>query len=88
MVSADRLTVKTRDGRQLEAIVSGPADGLPLVFHHGSPTGLVPLASFLDPAQCGLRTVLYGRPGYAGSRRTTGGLSLTQLPTQRPSLTP
>jgi pimeloyl-ACP methyl ester carboxylesterase len=65
--SADRLVVKTSDGRQLEAIVSGPAHGLPLVFHSGTPMGLVPLASFLHPAQCGLRTVLYARPGYAAS---------------------
>jgi len=29
--------------------------------------GLVPLRSSLDPAQCGLRTVFYARPGYSGS---------------------
>ena len=67
MVSAERLTVKALDGRQLEAIVSGPGHGLPLMFHNGTPMGLVPLPSFLDPAQCGLRTVLYARPGYSGS---------------------
>ncbi|MGA3221751.1 MAG: alpha/beta fold hydrolase [Acidimicrobiales bacterium] len=37
------------------------------MFHSGAPMGLVPLPSFMDPAQCGLRTVLYARPGYASS---------------------
>jgi pimeloyl-ACP methyl ester carboxylesterase len=67
VVSAGRLIVRTPDGRQLKAIVSGPEEGLPLVFHSGAPMGLVPLPSFIDPAQCGLRTVLYARPGYASS---------------------
>jgi len=65
--SAERVTVKTPDGRQLEAIVSGDVQGLPLVFHNGAPMGLVLLPSFMDPAQYGLRTVIYARPGYAGS---------------------
>jgi len=68
----DLLTVDTADGRRLEAIVSGPADGLPTVLHNGTPVGLVPWPSFMDPAQCGLRTVLYARPGYAGSSPQPG----------------
>jgi pimeloyl-ACP methyl ester carboxylesterase len=68
----DLLTVDIADGRRLEAIVSGPADGLPVVLHHGTPVGLVPWPSFLDPAQCGWRTVQYARPGYGGSSPQPG----------------
>jgi pimeloyl-ACP methyl ester carboxylesterase len=67
VVPVDRQIVTTPDGRQLEVIVSDPAHEVPLVFHNGSPMGLVPLPPFLDPAQCGLRTVVYARPGYARS---------------------
>jgi len=30
------------DGRRLDLRVSGPADGLPLVFHHGTPGAVIP----------------------------------------------
>ena len=59
--------VSTGDGRQLEVIVSGPEDSLPLVFQSGTPLGLVALPPFLDPAERGFRTVFYVRPGYSGS---------------------
>ncbi len=68
----DLLSVDTADGRRLEAIVSGPEHGLPAVFHNGTPVGLVPWPSFLDPGQYGLRTVLYARPGYGGSSPQPG----------------
>src|ERR1035438_5430491 len=35
MVAPDQLHMP--DGRALDVCVSGPADGLPLVFHHGTP---------------------------------------------------
>ena len=33
--------VPAPDGRALEVLVSGPEDGFPLVFHHGTPQGAV-----------------------------------------------
>lgn len=35
----ERLTVGTHDGRQLEVLLAGPDDGLPLLFHTGTPGG-------------------------------------------------
>ena len=68
------LYVPTPDGRLLEVLVSGPEDGLPLVFHHGTPQAAVP-----DPvleqaaAERGLRVVAWSRPGYGGSTRRADG---------------
>jgi len=39
---AQLLIVPTADGRELEVLVSGPVDGLPVVFHTGTPSGPVP----------------------------------------------
>ena len=36
-----RITVPAAEGRVLEVLVAGPEDGLPLVFHTGTPSGLV-----------------------------------------------
>lgn len=32
--------IQLTDGRYLDLAVSGPEDGIPLVFHHGSPGSL------------------------------------------------
>jgi len=60
--------VLTADGRRLEVMTSGPADGFPLVFHNGTPSAVVPFAP-LDRAvaAAGLRMVTYSRPGYGAS---------------------
>lgn len=68
-----RLTVGTPDGRQLEVLVTGPDEGLPLLFHTGTPGGLVPCRWVTEAAAAyGLRTVMYARPGYAGSTPQPG----------------
>jgi pimeloyl-ACP methyl ester carboxylesterase len=55
-------------GRQLEVLVSGPDDGLPLVFHNGTPGGLVAFGPMTAAAaERGLRTIMYARPGYGAS---------------------
>ena len=60
--------VRTTDGRDLEVLVTGPADGLPLVFHHGTPQAAVPFGILERFAtERGLRTVSYSRPGYGAS---------------------
>jgi pimeloyl-ACP methyl ester carboxylesterase len=61
------------DGRTVELVVAGPADGLPLVLHHGTPSSAVLYPPMADiAAHHGLRTVLHSRPGYAGSTAQPG----------------
>ncbi|MBL7254121.1 alpha/beta fold hydrolase [Paractinoplanes lichenicola] len=56
------------DGRILEYLVEGPPGGLPLVLHHGTPSGAIRYAPIFDSAlRHGLRIVLASRPGYGGS---------------------
>jgi len=61
------------DRRQLEIRVSGPPDGLPLIFHHGTPFSSVPLRIIERPAHArGLRFVTFSRAGYGTSTRHPG----------------
>src|SRR6266566_4298542 len=69
----ERRAVRAADGRRLDVLVAGPAGGLPLVFHHGTPGGLVPMPPLMTAAAAlGLRVVLYSRPGYGGSAARPG----------------
>jgi pimeloyl-ACP methyl ester carboxylesterase len=61
------------DGRRLDMRVSGPADGLPLVFHHGTPGARTPIHALERAAHArGLRLVTTSRPGYGNSTRQPG----------------
>jgi pimeloyl-ACP methyl ester carboxylesterase len=61
------------DGRRLDMRVSGPADGLPLVFHHGTPGARTPIQALERAAHArGLRLVTTSRPGYGNSTRQPG----------------
>ena len=56
------------DGRTLEYLVEGPPGGMPLVLHHGTPSGTVRYAPVFDAATAqGFRVVQTSRPGYATS---------------------
>ena len=69
------LTMAAADGRTLEIRIAGPAGGLPLVFHHGTPGGAALYPPMLAAAvRHGLRLVLYARPGYGGSSPAPGRL--------------
>jgi pimeloyl-ACP methyl ester carboxylesterase len=60
-------------GRSLEVSVSGPDQGTPLVFHHGTPSERTQYPPFAEAAAArGLRLVTYSRPGYGGSARQPG----------------
>jgi len=61
------------DGRRLDITISGPADGIPLVFHHGTP-GAKTRFRVTDRAvqERGLRTVKLSRAGYGDSTRRPG----------------
>jgi len=62
--------IQLADGRRLDIRVSGPSDGLPLVFHHGTPGAATPIRAVERAAQeRGLRLVTASRPGYGASDR-------------------
>jgi pimeloyl-ACP methyl ester carboxylesterase len=61
------------DGRRLDVAVSGPADGTPLIFHHGTPGSVLPFAAIERAVhRRGLRLVTYSRAGYGASTRRPG----------------
>ena len=65
---AAQISVATSGGRQLQVLICGPDDGLPLVFHDGTPSGLVGFEPMVAAATSrGLRTIFYARPGYGTS---------------------
>jgi pimeloyl-ACP methyl ester carboxylesterase len=75
MANEQRITVEADAGRVLDVLVGGPDDALPLVFHTGTPSGLVWYPPLAEAATArGLRTVLYARPGYGGSTPQPGRL--------------
>ena len=61
------------DGRSLEYLVEGPDAAIPLVLHHGTPSGTVRYAPIFDAAlEQGFRVVQASRPGYATSTAHPG----------------
>jgi pimeloyl-ACP methyl ester carboxylesterase len=72
-MTAEPTTVRTGDGRELEVLRHGPPDGLPLVFHFGTPSapGEFPVLTDAVAAR-GWQLVAHARPGYAGSTRQEG----------------
>jgi pimeloyl-ACP methyl ester carboxylesterase len=67
------FVVAAGGGRELEVLAAGPEDGMPLVFHNGTPGGLVAYGPMTAVAAgLGLRTVMYARPGYGGSTPQPG----------------
>jgi len=72
-VETQRGTIDVPDGRSVEILTAGPPDGLPLVFHDGTPGGLVAYPPMVEAAAVrGLRTVLHSRPGYGASTPRPG----------------
>jgi pimeloyl-ACP methyl ester carboxylesterase len=64
------MQLEVSDGRVLDVAVAGPADGTPLVLHHGTPGSCPQFEPFVEAAAArGLRLVTYSRPGYGGSTR-------------------
>ena len=57
----------------VEIDVHGPQDGVPLLFHHGTPGSRTGYHSWRRAtSERGLRLVTYSRPGYGGSTRRPG----------------
>ncbi|MBM9458532.1 alpha/beta fold hydrolase [Nocardioides sp. zg-536] len=71
----ERIALDLPDGRVLDVRVSGPADGVPLLWHHGTPgCSLQTRAMAAATAERGLRLVTYSRAGAVGSTRRPGRL--------------
>ncbi|GAA3827035.1 alpha/beta hydrolase [Nocardioides panacisoli] len=71
--SVDRIALDLPDGRVLDVQVSGPADGVPFVWHHGTPGCSHQEATHQRVLHGhGLRLVTYTRAGAAGSTRKPG----------------
>ena len=68
-MQTEHATIALADGRAAEVLTYGPADGLPLVTHHGTPGGgLVSYQPTIDTEMArGLRTIQFARPGYGQS---------------------
>jgi pimeloyl-ACP methyl ester carboxylesterase len=72
-VILELVDIELPDGRLLEIEVSGPEDGVPLLFHHGTPGSARPFGQIERAAHArGLRLVTYSRPGYGTSTRQPG----------------
>ena len=72
-MDTERRSITRPDGRSIDFLVAGPADGLPLVLHEGTPVGLVLYPPTVQAARIrGLRVVLAARPGYEGSTPRPG----------------
>ncbi|MDQ1734986.1 MAG: hypothetical protein QOH56_1237 [Pseudonocardiales bacterium] len=66
-------TIELPDGRSLEVEVSGPTDGTPLIFHHGTPGSAYQFRAIRRAAHTrGLRLVTFSRAGYGSSTRRPG----------------
>ena len=73
MAEVEHRSVTLRDGRALAVAVSGPPDGVPLLYHHGTPGCLLqPAASRAQCEERRLRLVTYTRAGGEGSTRRPG----------------
>ncbi|HEX5406746.1 MAG TPA: alpha/beta hydrolase [Pseudonocardiaceae bacterium] len=61
------------DGRQLDVEISGPDNGTPLIFHHGTPGSVTQFGAMRRAAHDrGLRLVTFSRAGYGASTRLPG----------------
>ncbi|MEO8274353.1 MAG: alpha/beta hydrolase [Chloroflexota bacterium] len=66
-------SITTPDGRSLDVWLAGPPDGIPVVYHSGTPGNGLPFAQYVAAmAERGLRYLSITRPGYGGSTRLEG----------------
>jgi len=72
-VSERKLRISGQGGRKLDVELAGPGDGIPLIFHHGTPGAAVMFAPMVAAgAERGIRHISYSRPGYGSSDRRPG----------------
>ncbi|MGH3169560.1 MAG: alpha/beta fold hydrolase [Trebonia sp.] len=69
----ERRLVSLPDGRDLDVLLTGPEDGIPLVIQEGTPIGLGIYPPTADAAiERDLRVILVARPGYERSTPRPG----------------
>jgi pimeloyl-ACP methyl ester carboxylesterase len=67
------MRIPTPDGRIIDITVSGPENGTPLIFHHGTPGAVTQVRVLQRAAHArGLRLVTFSRAGYGSSTRRPG----------------
>jgi pimeloyl-ACP methyl ester carboxylesterase len=72
-MDTERRLVTLPDGRDIDLLLAGPADGLPLVMHEGTPVGLVLFPATVQAAHDRhLQPILVARPGYERSTPRPG----------------
>ncbi len=72
-MDTERRLITLPDGRDIDLLLAGPADGLPLVMHEGTPIGLVLYPPTVQAAQeRGLQPIVIARPGYERSTPRPG----------------
>src|SRR6204780_5863389 len=70
---AHERQVELDAGRRLALRLSGPVDGVPLLFHHGTPGAATPIRALERAAHDrGLRFAAFSRAGYGNSSRLPG----------------
>jgi pimeloyl-ACP methyl ester carboxylesterase len=73
VIPVQRWLVRVPDGRDVEVLLAGQQDALPLVVHEGTPVGLIAPPGTIEAAVArGLRYVQIARPGYEGSTPLPG----------------
>ena len=73
MTDPERRLITLPGGRDLDLLMAGPADGLPLVMHEGTPQGLGLYPPTVQTARDhNLRPILIARPGYERSTPQPG----------------
>lgn len=74
-MAANLQVLNLPDGRKVKYLVSGPADGFPLVYLHGTPGSAYPpgLAAPLSLCEARkIKLITVSRAGYGGSSRWQG----------------
>lgn len=74
---AERRTLSLSNDIELSYLVAGPADGVPLLFVHGTPGSALDWTRYLQTPPAGFRVVAVDRPGFgattqAGERALMG----------------
>jgi pimeloyl-ACP methyl ester carboxylesterase len=72
-VRTERRLVSLPDGRDLDVLLTGPEDGIPLVIQEGTPIGLGIYPPTAEAAsERGMRVIMVARPGYERSTPRPG----------------
>jgi pimeloyl-ACP methyl ester carboxylesterase len=72
-VETERRLVSLPDGRDIDVLLTGPEDGIPLVINEGTPIGLGIYPPTAEAAhERGMRVVMVARPGYERSTPRPG----------------